>query len=325
MNYDRQPEGPRQGRPQDADKNDESQFPRPTSRPNSQSANSDCNTGSQLPIQSLTSKLHSAPNDPRYNTGSRIPAVPPQPNYSQLDPRYNTGSRIPAVPPQPNHSQLDPRYNTGSHIPPVPPQPNYSQPDPRYNTGSRIPSVPARTSSEDNGLQTPIPSLTSKLSSPHPGYGSQNGFSRPDPTAQSKPSVSRPDPGFESGVHRTTKPFRTGEDADLLREIVQQSRKQPLDVQRMTTQEIRALKVTSEFETLAGVSIRRQVQRFFSGLLSGLTGLFSRHNNEHKNQCAIYGHVVLEGWTGPYPKCDKCGAQVTSADQLRGTAPKKSS
>lgn len=119
--------------------------------------------------------------------------------------------------------------------------------------------------------------------------------------------------------------YNTSEDPDLLRDIVQQSRRQPLDVQRQTTQEIRALRVSTEKEAEAAVVAQRKVQQFFSSLWAGISALFHRESTQRSSQCNIYGHVVESGWTGTLPKCSKCGAVVTSADQLRGSSPKGTS
>jgi hypothetical protein len=110
----------------------------------------------------------------------------------------------------------------------------------------------------------------------------------------------------------------------MLREIVAQSRKQgPLDVQKLTTQEIRALRVQTEKEASFFVGILRIIQGFFGAIFRILLAPFHGNDMKRSSQCDIYGHVVEGTWGGGFPKCAKCGQDVTSPDQLRGSTPKK--
>ncbi len=112
---------------------------------------------------------------------------------------------------------------------------------------------------------------------------------------------------------------RMGEDPDVLRDLVQQARGVPLDVQRITGTEIRSLKTTGQRSSSVNVSFTRMISGFFSGLFGGLIGLFSPPSQK-KNQCAMYGHVRPKGgWAGNLPHCEDCGAEIHSEDDLRGS------
>lgn len=135
----------------------------------------------------------------------------------------------------------------------------------------------------------------------------------------------RPDPfNSQNPFGRTDKNAGSDRDKEIdpLHELVLQARKAPPDVQRITTQQIKALRVTTEKEAGASVSFFRAIQGFFSGIFGALAGLFHRDTYKPSQQCEIYGHVVPQGWHGAYPKCEKCGAEVTSPDQLRGSSQK---
>jgi len=122
---------------------------------------------------------------------------------------------------------------------------------------------------------------------------------------------SSPQPRFQSPV---------GEDPDLLRNLVQQSRGVPLNVQRITTQELKALKTTARKEAGIGVSITRSICGVFGGIFTALGSVFSARTKK-PSQCQLYGHVIQKGgWTGVYPKCIHCGTEITSEDQLKGTS-----
>jgi len=141
-----------------------------------------------------------------------------------------------------------------------------------------------------------------------------------DPEARKRGQAQQPGsyPGSQPRLRPTEAP---GEDPDLLRQIVQQSRGAPLNVQRITSTEIKALKVTSDRQAKVSASFSRRVIRLFQDLLQSVTGVFAREE-QHRSQCDIYGHVIKEGWRGDFPKCFKCGQQVTDLSQLRGSRPK---
>lgn len=109
---------------------------------------------------------------------------------------------------------------------------------------------------------------------------------------------------------------------DPLHELVLQARGVQPDVQRITTQQIQALKITTKKESDASVFWLRQLQGCFSGIINAFAAMFHKET-KRSSQCDLYGHVVPQGWHGAYPKCEKCGAVVTSPDQLRGSFEKQ--
>ena len=113
---------------------------------------------------------------------------------------------------------------------------------------------------------------------------------------------------------------KASDNPDVLRDLVNQSRGLPLDVQHITGTEIKALRNTHERASAANVGMARAFASFFSGLFGGLFALFSPPVQK-KSQCQMYGHVrPAGGWTGVYPKCVECGANITSESDLRGSS-----
>ncbi|HEY9869713.1 MAG TPA: hypothetical protein V6D08_11150 [Candidatus Obscuribacterales bacterium] len=111
-------------------------------------------------------------------------------------------------------------------------------------------------------------------------------------------------------------------DPDVLRDLIQQSRGVPLNVQRITSQEVQALKVKQRKEDNPVVAITRAFTGFFSGIFSAIGGIFAGPVKK-KTQCDIYGHVRPKDWDGSYPTCVNCGIEITSEDMLRGATAKQ--
>jgi hypothetical protein len=116
---------------------------------------------------------------------------------------------------------------------------------------------------------------------------------------------------------------RASQDPDVLRDLVQQARGIPLDVQHITSSELKALRTTSQKASKVNVSFTRAIANFFGGIFGGILGLFAPPV-QRKSQCQMYGHVRPSGsWSGPYPKCAECGTVITSEDELRGSSAKR--
>jgi len=131
-------------------------------------------------------------------------------------------------------------------------------------------------------------------------------------------------PGSRRGGHGNP-PGGNPEDPDVLRDLVQQARGVPLDVQKITGQEIRTLRTTSRKESTTGVALTRAFTGLFSGIFAAIGGLFSFGGGRKRTtQCDIYGHVRPKGaWEGTYPRCVNCGVDITSEDMLRGSTAKQ--
>ncbi len=103
----------------------------------------------------------------------------------------------------------------------------------------------------------------------------------------------------------------------MLRELLQQSRGVPLSVQRITSAEVKSLKVTQRKEDNPVVAFTRAVTGCFSGFFHAIGAVFSG-SAKKKTQCDIYGHVrPKSAWEGIYPTCVNCGTEITSEDMLR--------
>jgi hypothetical protein len=112
-------------------------------------------------------------------------------------------------------------------------------------------------------------------------------------------------------------------DPDVLRDLVQQARGVPLDVQHITGSEIKALRTTSQKASKVNVSFTRAIANFFGGIIGGIFSIFAAPVQK-KSQCQMYGHVRPSGgWSGPYPKCVECGAAITCEEDLRGSSAKR--
>lgn len=108
---------------------------------------------------------------------------------------------------------------------------------------------------------------------------------------------------------------------DVLRDLVQQARGVPLDVQRITGTEIKSLRSTHQKVSATNVAVTRAVSGFWGGIFHAIGSLFSFGGSRKKvTQCDNYGHVLPKGsWDGPYPRCTNCGTEITSEDMIRGS------
>ena len=129
-----------------------------------------------------------------------------------------------------------------------------------------------------------------------------------------------PPEGPPGGAGRPNPYAVPSQDPDALRDLVQQARKVPLSVQRITSTEIKALKVTGERQQAVKASLGRMIAGFFSGIIAGIGGLFAGPVKKKFTTCEQVGHVVPKTWGGEFPRCEDCGAIVDSPDQLRSAS-----
>jgi len=119
-----------------------------------------------------------------------------------------------------------------------------------------------------------------------------------------------------TGEHQARHSVRSA-DPDVLRSVINQSRGAALTVRRITTAELRALKVTQRKENHCAVAFTRAISAFVGNLFSGIGALFSQ-STKKMTQCDIYGHERASGsWVGQYPTCMHCNIKITSPDMLR--------
>src|SRR5690349_2730008 len=88
--------------------------------------------------------------------------------------------------------------------------------------------------------------------------------------------------------------FPSAGDPDVLRDLVQQSRGVPADVQRITGTEIKSLRTTSQTAAAVNVSMTRGFMGFFASLFGGLFALFAPPTKK-RSQCDMYGHLRPSG------------------------------
>jgi hypothetical protein len=91
--------------------------------------------------------------------------------------------------------------------------------------------------------------------------------------------------------------------------------------QRLQQENVEGLKTAERNENQASVFFFRLLDRF-KGLLSLNLGDYMNSKKAH-TMCKEYGHVISPGWTGAYPKCDQCGAEVRDPTELRKAIPTK--
>ncbi len=105
---------------------------------------------------------------------------------------------------------------------------------------------------------------------------------------------------------------------EALHRLMMQAQGEPIQVQKMTTQEAEVLRRTDEKQHSAVVRQKRTMDRFLGGFISGIQSLFHK-SGKAKSQCDNYGHVApADGkWEGAYPVCLRCGIDITSPDMLR--------
>lgn len=88
---------------------------------------------------------------------------------------------------------------------------------------------------------------------------------------------------------------------------------------KMTNQNLQTLKTKAQDENQLGVQYRRFIDRLRACVSTTFSGLFSGDSTVKHKQCQLYGHTLpRNGWEGATPKCQDCGADIESSDQVRG-------
>lgn len=90
---------------------------------------------------------------------------------------------------------------------------------------------------------------------------------------------------------------------------------------KVTQQNIVTLKDAAQEEN----KLSAKIQKFWGRILIALSNTFKSllaPPEKKVYQCELYGHVLKGGWSGQYPMCQDCGAQITALDQVRGATPK---
>jgi hypothetical protein len=102
------------------------------------------------------------------------------------------------------------------------------------------------------------------------------------------------------------------------RQIVEESQPEQVEVEKMTAEEVESIRQTHGRANTNLVAQQRKVAGFLGWLTSAVEGLFAK-KDKRTTQCELYGHTLPWGsnWNGPHPKCLDCGAEITSAEQLR--------
>jgi len=103
-----------------------------------------------------------------------------------------------------------------------------------------------------------------------------------------------------------------------LRHIVEESQPELVEVEKMTSEEMEAIRQTHGRANSGLVAQQRKVAGFLGWLTSTVEGLFAK-KERRTTQCELYGHTLPWGtkWGGPHPKCLDCGVEIISAEQLR--------
>lgn len=105
---------------------------------------------------------------------------------------------------------------------------------------------------------------------------------------------------------------------EALHKLMMQAQGEPVQVQKMTTEEADVLRRTDQKQQSVVVAQKRTMDRFFGGIFAAIQSIFHK-SEKAKSQCDNYGHVApADGkWQGAYPTCQRCGIQITSPEMLR--------
>jgi hypothetical protein len=112
-------------------------------------------------------------------------------------------------------------------------------------------------------------------------------------------------------------------DADELGRITHRgmrSLKRAKEEPRVTHQQLSTLKSQENEQDKPAVVARRQFQQLVNAVSSSFKGLFACKTKKVV-QCDLYGHMLRQGWNGPYPVCVDCGCEITSLSMVRGATP----
>ena len=108
------------------------------------------------------------------------------------------------------------------------------------------------------------------------------------------------------------------EKLEALHRLMTNVQGEPAQVQKMTTEEAEVLRRTDERQHSIAVQQKRTMDRFFGGFIAAIQSMFIK-TEKSKTQCDNYGHVAPSDgkWAGAYPKCLRCGIDITSPEMLR--------
>jgi len=108
------------------------------------------------------------------------------------------------------------------------------------------------------------------------------------------------------------------EKLEALHKLMTNVQGEPVQVQKMTTDEADVLRRTDERQHSIVVQQRRSMERFLGGFFTAIQSIFTK-TEKSKTQCDNYGHVAPSDgkWQGAYPKCQRCGIDITSPEMLR--------
>jgi NADPH-dependent curcumin reductase CurA len=96
---------------------------------------------------------------------------------------------------------------------------------------------------------------------------------------------------------------------------------QDRDTQRITSQEIAALKQADKKGQHALTTPAAALSSFFRGVAGSVMDALVPPVKKHA-MCDNYGHIAdLASWTDHLPKCSDCGKTITSRNELRGSVP----
>jgi len=69
---------------------------------------------------------------------------------------------------------------------------------------------------------------------------------------------------------------------------------------------------------------RRLVESVLRAISNAFSGLFIVRQGKTNSMCKYYGHVIRNNrWEGYLPKCDDCGCEIATPDQLRKSHPQQ--
>jgi hypothetical protein len=87
------------------------------------------------------------------------------------------------------------------------------------------------------------------------------------------------------------------------------------DVQKITNQEMDALRSSGARSNSSDVVAKQKMNAFLQNVSTTLGGLFS--SQKKQTMCENYGHIAPAHWRGDFPKCTECGKQIMSQSELR--------
>jgi hypothetical protein len=106
---------------------------------------------------------------------------------------------------------------------------------------------------------------------------------------------------------------------DQLQDLIEEAKGVPIQVQRMSQQDAQAIRESQERQESVVIQQRRKIGAFMGWISTTIGGIFQK-KEKRTTQCDNYGHVAPAQWGEGFPKCVKCGTEITSKDMLRGSS-----